>query len=329
MNASSRPRALFFGTPEFAVPCLRALIELADVSLVITQPDRPSGRGMKLTPPPTKVLALEHGIAVQQPTKVRPPEFAESLRALNADIAIVIAYGRILPRAVLDAARLGSVNVHASLLPAYRGAAPIQWSVVNGDRETGVSLMQMDEGMDTGPVLAMARTPIDPNETGGELALRLSQLGAQLLTEQWSRLLAGTLVPVPQDHARATHAPMLSKEDGNVRWHDSAQQVHDRVRGLNPWPGATTYIHGKRLKIHRTQVLDMTASQGAGQIIQVSSHQLIVACGGGSAIRIDEVQPEGSKRMGAGQWLASQQLTAGMRFGNPDSAASASNESDS
>lgn len=313
MSEGGRPRALFFGTPELAVPTLRTLIELADVKLVITQPDRPSGRGMKLTPPPTKVVAQAAGIDVVQPTKVRAPEFAASLRAIEADIAVVIAYGRILPRAVLDAARLGSVNVHASLLPKYRGAAPIQWSIVNGEHETGVSLMQMDEGMDTGPVLAMARTPIDPNETGGELGTRLSVLGAALLKQEWSNLLSGSLTAVPQDAALATMAPLLRKEDGCVRWSDSAQQVHDRVRGLSPWPGAYTFIAGKRLKIHRTTVFGSGPSHPAGEVLNADSHSLVVACGVGAVV-IDELQPEGGKRMTSAQWLAGQPLTPGTRF---------------
>jgi methionyl-tRNA formyltransferase len=313
MSGSRRPRALFFGTPELAVPTLRTLIELADVRLVIAQPDRPSGRGMKLTPPPTKVVAHAAGIAVQQPTKVRTPEFAELLRGVQADIAIVIAYGRILPRAVLDATRLGSVNVHASLLPKYRGAAPIQWSIVRGDTETGVSLMQMDEGMDTGPVLAMARTPIGSDETGGELGTRLSLLGASLLKQEWSNLMRGALTPVPQDAARATVAPLLRREDGCVRWTDSAQQVHDRVRGLSPWPGAYTFIAGKRLKIHRTIVCGDGLSHPAGEVLHAHAQGLTVACGTGAVV-VDEVQTEGGKRMKAAQWLAGQPLKPGMRF---------------
>jgi len=313
MQSGGRPRALFFGTPDFAVPCLRALIELADLQVVVTQPDRPSGRGMKLTPPPTKVVAEAAGIPVWQPTKVRSPEFAESLRALNADIAVVVAYGRILPRAVLDAARLGSVNVHASLLPKYRGAAPIQWSIVNGDSETGVSLMQMDEGMDTGSVLAMAATPIDAQETGGELAIRLSAMGAELLRARWSALMEGALHATPQDNALATTAPMLSKEDGCVRWADTAQQVHDRVRGMSPWPGAYSFLDGERLKIHRTRVVDHTAQQTPGTIVEASGNGIVVACARG-LIAIDELQPEGGKRQRPEQWLLGHRVSDTARF---------------
>lgn len=313
MNPSGRPRALFFGTPELAVPTLRALMSLADVVLVVTQPDRPSGRGMKLTAPPTKVVATEAGIPVLQPTKVRTPEFAAQLRELNADIAVVIAYGRILPRPVLDAARLGSVNVHASLLPKYRGAAPIQWSIVNGERETGVCLMQMDEGMDTGAVLATALTPIDPNETGGELGTRLSQLGAELLTQQWPALLSGSLVGVPQDAGAASVAPLLRKEHGCISWIESAQQIHDRVRGLAPWPGAYSFLEGARLKIHRTRVRDHHAHASPGEVMETVERGIVVACGRGS-VTIEELQPEGGKRLQAAQWLVGHPLNVGARF---------------
>lgn len=313
MNESGRPRALFFGTPELAVPTLRTLMDLADVVLVVTQPDRPSGRGMKLTAPPSKVVAMEAGIPVLQPTKVRTPDFAAQLRELNADIAIVIAYGRILPRAVLDAARLGSVNLHASLLPKYRGAAPIQWSIVNGDPETGVCLMQMDEGMDTGAVLAEVRTPIDPSETGGELGTRLAQLAADLLRERWSALLSGSIVAVPQDHSLATVAPMLRKEHGCIAWSDTAQQVHDRVRGLSPWPGAYSFLEGARLKIHRTSVADHTAVGLPGEVVETSERGIRVACATGSVL-IEELQPEGGKRLRAAQWLAGHPVQIGARF---------------
>lgn len=314
MNAGGRPRALFFGTPELAVPCLRTLLSLADVPLVITQPDRPSGRGMKLTPPPVKVVAREAGVEVVQPTKVRTPEFAELLRAQRADVAVVIAYGRILPRQVLDAARLGSVNLHASLLPKYRGAAPIQWSVVNGDAETGVCLMQMDEGMDTGAVLASASTPIDPNETGGELGTRLSVMAAELLQRHWVALMDGALKATPQDPTLASIAPMLRKEDGRIRWSDAAQQIHDRVRGLSPWPGAYTFLNGQRLKIHRTQIVDRSAQQhAAGEIVDTNEQGIVVATARG-LIALHEIQPEGGKRIHSQQWLAGHRVSVGSRF---------------
>lgn len=306
-------RAVFFGTPQFAVPCLDALVEVANVTAVVCQPDRPQGRGLTLTPPPVKQRALELGLDVVQPTKLKTGEFAQWLRDQNADVALVVAYGRILPKDVLDAPRLGCVNVHASLLPRLRGAAPITWAIVRGEPETGVTLMQMDEGMDTGPVLASARTPIDPDETGGELGTRLSLLGAELLKREWTRLLQGALTAIPQDNTRATVAPMLRKEDGCIRWSHTAQQVHDRVRGLSPWPGAYSFVDGQRLKIHRTRVLDREESRAVGEVVEASERGIVVACARG-LVALEEVQPEGGKRLKATQWLAGHRLSAGARF---------------
>ncbi len=310
----ARPRAIFFGTPAFAVPCLVALTEVADVALVVCQPDRPAGRGLKLRPPPTKELALARGIPVLQPTKVRTASFAGELAALEADVGVVVAYGRILPRAVLDAPRLGCVNVHASLLPRWRGAAPIQWAVVHGDAETGVCLMQMDEGMDTGPVLSCDRTPIDPDETAGELSERLAALGAALLSRDLDAFVGGRLEPRPQDEAGATRAPLLRKADGRVDFRASARAVHDRVRGMTPWPGAFAHIDGARVKIHRTHVVVDEGGRGApGEIVRADRHGIEVACGRGT-VAIDELQLEGKRRVAAGQLLAARSWTEGMRF---------------
>jgi methionyl-tRNA formyltransferase len=313
----SKPRAIFFGTPEFAVPCLRALCELADVVLVVTQPDRPAGRGLKLAPPPVRTFALERGLSVVQPTKVRTPEFAASLRALEADVALVVAYGRILPAAVLQAPRLGCVNVHASLLPGLRGAAPIQWAIVRGEPRTGVCLMQMDEGMDTGPVLSCAALDIGPEETAGELTLRLSQLGAELVGKDLPRYLRGELTPQPQDHARATLAPMLDKEHGRVDFGRSAREVHDLVRGFSPRPGAYTYLEGQRVKLHRVRVLAAGGIHAQpGEIVRADRHAIEVACGAG-VIAIEELQPEGKRRMSAAEFCAGSRLQAGARFATP------------
>jgi methionyl-tRNA formyltransferase len=310
----SRPRALFFGTPDFAVPSLRALHALADVACVVTQPDRPKGRGMKLAPPPVKVLATQLGIPVVQPSKVRTPEFAASLRELKADVAVVIAYGRILPPAVLTAPRLGSVNVHASLLPKLRGAAPIQWAIVRGETETGVCLMQMDEGLDTGPVLACAKLAIDPDETAGELSPRLAALGAELVTRELPRLLAGELAPAPQDHARASIAPLLKKEDGAVDWSLPARAVHDRVRGLSPWPSAYTQLDGARIKLHRTRVCDeQRAHAEPGAVLRASRDLIEVACGTGS-LQLLELQLEGGRRLSAAEFCAGHPLSERARF---------------
>ena len=308
----TRTRAIFFGTPDFAVPCLDALATVADVVCVVTQPDRPKGRGLELAPPPVKVRALALGVPVLQPVKVRTPDFAEELRALHADVAIVVAYGRILTRAVLDAPRLGCLNVHASLLPRWRGAAPIQWAVASGDSECGVCLMQMDEGLDTGPVLARRAIPIGPDETAGELSERLSQLGAQLLCEELPRYLRGELVAVPQDAARMTLAPLLDKTHGELDWHKSAQRVHDLVRGMTPWPGAYTRVPaGTVLKVHATHLIDALADAPPGTVLAADrAHGLVVACGAG-ALALDVVQPENKRRMTAAEYLAGRTLAVG------------------
>ncbi|MEY4576112.1 MAG: hypothetical protein RL701_815 [Pseudomonadota bacterium] len=311
-----RPRALFFGTPEFAVPGLRALAEIADVTLVVTQPDRPKGRGMKLAPPPVKVLAEQLGIPVVQPTKIRPPEFAASLREQQADVALVIAYGRILPNAVLAAPRLGCLNVHASLLPKLRGAAPIQWSIVRGDRETGVCLMGVEEGLDTGPVYARESLVIGRDETSAELSLRLSELGANIVRTELPRVVAGELSAVPQDHASATLAPILSKQDGEVAWARPARALHDLARGFSPWPSAFTWVEGTdaRLKLHRTIVLEEQGSHGdPGAIIAATRDGIDVACGAG-VLRILELQAEGARRLPAAEFLVGQRLAKGTRF---------------
>lgn len=308
-------RAIFFGTPELAVPSLEALVAVADVARVICQPDRPAGRGMKLRPPPVKVRALELGLAVDQPTRVKTPELAASLRALEADVALVIAYGRILPKAVLDAPRAGCVNVHASLLPRWRGAGPIQWAITHGDAETGVCLMQMDEGMDTGPVIACERTPIDPDETAGQLGARLARMGADLVRARLTDFVEGRLVATPQGAAGVTLAPILTKEDGRIDWQAPARAVHDRVRGMSPWPGAFSELAGERVKLHATAV----RSEGGvpappGTLLRCDPQRGIeVACGEG-VVAILELQLEGKRRLSAGAHLAGHAWTPGMCF---------------
>lgn len=295
----TKPRALFFGTPDFAVPVLEALHGRADVVRVFAQPDRPVGRGLALAAPPVKERALALGLVVEQPTKIKPPEFAASLRALEADIAIVVAYGRILPKAVLEAPRLGCLNLHASLLPRHRGAAPIQWAVLEGDRETGICLMQMDDGLDTGPVLAKVTTAIDPDETSGELFARLAPLAAELLVSSLDAVLAGALVPTPQE-GEVTHARMLEKRDGLLDLGGSATRLHDRVRGLQPWPTAECRVRGLRLRVHRT-VRDERATEGAapGTILAIARDEGVVIATGEGALRLVELQLEGKKRMAA------------------------------
>ena len=313
-NPPEAPRAIFFGTPDFAVPCLRALCDVARVELVVTQPDRPSGRGMKLAPPPVKVLAEERGIAVIQPTAVRKPEFAEQLRAVGADVALVVAYGRILPRPVLDAPRLGCVNVHASLLPKLRGAAPIQWSILRGETRTGVCLMQMDEGMDTGPVLARRALEIGAEERAGELSVRLSQLGAELVRDELPRYLRGELNAVVQEHEQATLAPLLTKEHGRVDFRLAASELHALVRGTYPWPGAFAFVAGQRIKLHRVHVLLHEGVHGdPGSVLRADRHGVEVACGRGVLV-IDELQPDGKRVLSAEQFCAGVRATDALRF---------------
>jgi methionyl-tRNA formyltransferase len=310
----SRPRAVFFGTPEFACASLRALIEITEVRLVVTQPDRPAGRGMRPQPPPVKVLAGQRGIEVVQPDSVRTAEFAQLLRDRQADVGVVVAYGKILPSAVLEAPGLGCVNVHASLLPRYRGAAPIQWSILRGENETGVCLMQMDEGMDSGPLLAVSRTPIGENETAGELSDRLSRLGADLLRAELPRFLRGELGPEPQAHAKATAAPPLRKEDAQIDWNLTALEVHNLVRGLNPRPGAYSWLNGRRVKLHRTRVADARQRYPEpGGILEAGGEAIRVACSPG-VLAVEELQMEGKRRMKAAELLSGNRLVAGERF---------------
>jgi methionyl-tRNA formyltransferase len=306
----ARPRALFFGTPAFAVPSLDALTEIAEVVRVITQPDRPQGRGQRVAAPPVKERALALGLTVEQPTKVRTPDFAASLRAAEADLALVVAYGRILPSAVLAAPRLGCVNVHASLLPRWRGAAPITWAIVHGDPETGVCLMQMDEGMDTGPVLACARTPVGPDETAGELSERLAKLGGDVVRRELPRFLAAELTPEPQPTEGVTLAPILAKEHGRIDFSRPARAVHDHVRGMSPWPGAFAALGAERIKVHRTRVVEDAGAHGAPGTLFPG---LIVACGTGT-IAIESLQREGGKRLDAAAFLAGQRLAEGARL---------------
>lgn len=310
-------RAVFFGTPQFAVPCLEALAEISEVVGVVCQPDRPQGRGLELSPPPVKERALALGIAVNQPTKVRNGELATWLKDLNPDVALVVAYGRILPKDVLEAPRLGCVNVHASLLPRLRGAAPITWSIVRGDPETGITLMQMDEGMDTGAMLEQFRTPIDPDETAGELSERLAAMGALAVRKGLPKYVMGGYVPIAQDHASHTVAPILKKDDGRIDFTKDARAVHDHVRGMSPWPGAFTTSRGKTLKVHATRVTDLPANATdakPGTVVLADKSRVIVACGG-RAVELVRVQLEGKKAVSASDWHAGRGVAEGDLLG--------------
>lgn len=306
-------RAIFFGSPDFAVPCLEALHGIGDVVAVITQPDRPAGRGLSTRAPAVKLRALELGLPVRQPRKVRNAAFAESLRALQADVGVVVAYGRILPTAVLEAPRFDCVNVHASLLPRWRGAAPIQWSIVHGDAQTGVTLMKMDEGMDTGPILSAVATPIEPREDAAALSARLSQMGAALLREELPKYLAGALRPQPQDEALACPAPLLRKEDGCIAWSKTAREVHNHIRGMNPWPGAYTELTGRRIKIHRALPMTLDPAGAAPGEVVALDENILVACVQG-VLAIAELQESGRKRVDARAFIAGRGISVGDRF---------------
>jgi methionyl-tRNA formyltransferase len=309
-------RVVFMGSPEFAVPCLEALLGTEDVVAVVTQPDKPSGRGLGLTPPAVKVRALAAGVPVLQPPSVRKPPaaliFGEELRALAPDVCVVVAYGKILPPEMLAVPKLGCLNVHASLLPKYRGAAPIQWAIIRGERETGVTLMQMDAGMDTGDMLLTRALAIDEWVTAGQLHTRLAPLGAELLVEGLARLKAGTLEPRKQDDAEATMAPMLTKETGRVDFAAGARAVRDLARGCDPWPTAYTLLGGEPLKLFRAKVI---SGHGApGVVMGADRDGLLVGCGD-DAIAFGELQLPGKKRMPATALLAGRQMPVGTKLG--------------
>ena len=307
-------RTLFFGTPGFAVPSLDALRQVSDVVGVVCQPDRPAGRGLSTAAPPVKARALDLGIPVVQPTKLRTGEFAEWVRAQKADLALVVAYGRILPEGVLSATRLGFVNVHASLLPKYRGAAPIAWAIVNGETETGITLMLLDAGMDTGDMLTAIVTPIGPDETQGELSARLSLIGAAAVGDKLPLFARGELTRHPQQSARATVAPMLEKKDGAIDFRAPAAKIHDRVRGMSPRPGAFTHRNGKTIKLHATSRLESVGSEVApGTVVLADKSRVVVACGPGGEERIllTRVQMEGKRVVSAGEWVAGRGVAEG------------------
>lgn len=304
-------RVIFMGTPDFAVPVLQKLLDRGDeVCAVFTQPDKPKGRGHKLQAPPVKELAEARGLPVHQPATLRGEETQELIRSLAPDAIVVAAYGKLLPKAVLDIPPLGCINVHGSLLPQYRGAAPIQWSVIHGDAVTGVTTMYMAEGMDTGDMLLKAETPIGPEETAGELFDRLKLLGADLLGETLDRLERGELERIPQKEAEATYAPLLTKELSQVDWTRPAQKVHDLIRGLNPWPSAFALRGGKRLKLFASRVTEGAGKPGA---LFSQGGELAVCCGEG-ALLLTELQTENGKRVSGRDYLLGHPLQEGDCF---------------
>jgi methionyl-tRNA formyltransferase len=288
---------------------------MAEIVAVVCQPDKPAGRGLEVTAPATKLRATELGLPVVQPTKLKSGDFGSWARDQKADVALVVAYGRILPKDVLDAPRVGCVNVHASLLPKYRGAAPITWAIVRGETETGVTLMKLDEGMDTGPTFARLSTPISPDETAGELAERLARLGAQAVTQWLPKYVKGMCSLQSQDPSSATLAPLLKKEHGRIDWAASANQVHDHVRGMNPWPGAFTSARGRTVKVHATRIVQLEHPQTpAGRVLVADKSRVLVATGTG-AIELVTVQPEGRRAMTATDWAIGRGVVEGDLLG--------------
>ncbi len=305
-------RAVFFGTPAIAVPSLEALRDVAEVVGVICQPDRPQGRGLRLQEPPVKQRALELGLEVYQPTKVKTGELEYWIRQRQPDVALVIAYGRILPPAVLAAPTLGCLNLHASLLPQLRGAAPIQWALIHGDSETGISLMQMDEGCDTGPVFLRERLPIDPLENAGGLTERLGTLAAHVTRTYLPEVVSGKLTTTPQLHSQATHAPLITSELCRLDFSQSAQQVTNLVRGLAPRPGAFTVLAGKRFKLLACSPLTLLEPFAPGTVLVRGRDQVLFGCGDGRAVEVRLGQFEGRVAMGPEDLIQGRGIGTGM-----------------
>lgn len=308
-------RILFMGTPDFAVPSLQALVKAGHTLCgAFTQPDKPKNRGMKLMPTSVKEYCLAHNIPVFQPTKLRDGTALEQIRTLEPELIVVAAYGRILPEDILNASPKGCINVHSSLLPRYRGAAPINWAILNGDRETGVTIMHMAAELDAGDIISQVSTPIDPNETVEVLHDRLAQLGARLLVETVEQIEAGTARRTPQDAGQVTYAPMLSKELSPLDWNRPARALHDQVRGLIPWPAATAELGGVRCKVFSAAVCTDRTSAAPGTVVQADKKGLKIACGGETVLEILELQPDGKKRMAAAAFLQGRPIPEGSRL---------------
>ena len=311
-------KAVFMGTPDFAVPTLQKMIDMGiEVTAVVTQPDKAKGRGKKVIYSPVKECALAHDLPVYQPVRIRKePEFIQTLRDMQPDVIVVVAFGQILPKEILDIPRLGCVNVHASLLPKFRGAAPIQWSIIDGEEVTGVTTMLMDAGLDTGDMLLKAEIPMDPKETGGSLHDKLAAVGGELLEKTLIGLEAGTIVPEKQDDRQAgEYARMLDKELGHIDFNQPAVVIERLIRGLNPWPSAYTYIDGKTLKIWEAEVLDRNYGCEYGEVAEVTRNCLIIQTGVG-ALSVKSVQLQGKKRMDIAAFLNGYTIEKGTRFDN-------------
>ncbi len=306
-------KLVFMGTPEFAVPSLERLAAEHDVARVFTQPDRPANRGQKLTAPPVKQSALALGLAVEQPLKIRTPEVFATLQAIAADAIVVVGYGKLIPQSIIDLPRLGVINLHASLLPKYRGAAPINWAIVRGETTTGVTTMKIDAGLDTGDMLLREEVAIAPEDDAVSLGAKLAQIGAPLLSRTLAGLERGEITPVPQDHSQHSLAPILRKEDGLANWSLSAREVHNRVRGLAPWPGVYSPYRGSVLRVEKSAVDESPASDAPGTLI-VEDKRLFVACGRGR-LELLEVRREGRRKLSTKDFLIGERLQPGERLG--------------
>ncbi|MBP2652931.1 MAG: fmt [Firmicutes bacterium] len=310
-------RVVFMGTPDFAVPCLDRLVkDNCEILTVVTQPDRPKGRGRKLTPSPVKEAALRYGLPVLQPEKIKTPDFIDQIVALKPEAIVVVAFGQILPQSLLNVPKLGCINVHASILPKYRGAAPIHWAVINGERVTGVTTMYMDAGLDTGDMILKKEVNILPDDTTGELYDKLGLLGADLLSDTLRLMIQGDVPREKQDGSQATYASMITRETEQIDWHQSAEAVHNLVRGLNPWPSAYCRHDGKILKIWQTRVKEesQTIVGTPGQVVAVGENGCIVATGAG-LVELRQVQPESKKRMSAVEYVRGYGLNVGEILG--------------
>ncbi|MCD6320341.1 MAG: methionyl-tRNA formyltransferase [Candidatus Desulfofervidaceae bacterium] len=312
-------RILFFGSPEFAIPSLRALMESPDredkVIGVVAQPDRPKGRGRKLTPPPVKVLAQQYNLPVYQPETVKDPAFLKEVEKIAPDLLVVAAFGQILPKALLEIPPLGGINVHPSLLPKYRGAAPINWTLIRGETVTGVTIMRLSPRMDSGDILFQRAMFIEPEDTFGSLHDKLAIFGAEMLLETLHRMKRGMLAPIPQDDNLATYAPKLKKEDALIDWGKSAQEIANLIRGLDPWPGAYTYLNGKILKLFRPQVISLTPQDiSPGTVLDVNPEGIQIATKQGILV-VKEVQLEGRKRLTVREFIKGQSNLIGKRLG--------------
>jgi len=309
-------KIVFFGTPEFAVPSLEMLmVEGYEVIAVVTQPDKPKGRGNKLTAPPVKEFALKHGIDVLQPSKIKTPDFVQQIRALSPDLFITAAYGKILSKDLLEVPALGCINVHGSLLPKYRGAAPIHWAIINGERTTGITTMFTDVGLDTGDILLKKELDIDTDITVGELHDKMAILGAEVLKVTLEELKKGLLERKPQDDTLSSYAPIILKDLGLIDWNRTAQQIHNLVRGTNPWPGSYTFLNGNRMRIWRTNLASYIETGLAyGEIAQVSLDGILVKCSDGY-ILVKEIQFDSSKRMSVGDYVKGHQIDVGEKLG--------------